>query len=25
MKNDGSLAEICKKWFTDDITVVPAE
>ena len=24
MKNDGSLAEICKKWFTDDITVVPA-
>lgn len=25
MKNDGSLAEICKKWFTDDITVVPAQ
>lgn len=25
MKNDGSLAEICKKWFTDDITVVPAK
>ena len=25
MKADGSLAEICKKWFTDDITVVPAK
>lgn len=25
MKNDGTLSEICKKWFTDDITVVPAE
>ena len=25
MKDDGSLAEICKKWFTDDITVVPAQ
>ncbi len=23
MKADGTLAEICKKWFTDDITVVP--
>ena len=23
MKADGSLAEICKAWFTDDITVVP--
>ena len=25
MKADGSLAEICQKWFTADITVVPAE
>ena len=23
MKADGSLAEICAKWFTEDITVVP--
>ena len=23
MKADGTLAEICKKWFTEDITVVP--
>ncbi len=23
MKADGTLAQICKKWFTDDITVVP--
>ena len=23
LKADGTLAEICKKWFTEDITVVP--
>lgn len=23
LKNDGTLAEICKAWFTEDITVVP--
>jgi len=25
MKKDGTLAEISKKWFSEDITVVPAE
>ena len=25
LKADGTLAEICKAWFTEDITVVPAE